>query len=190
MNREKIMKTFMKMKCEPELVFAVYVPRRAATMKREKPIMTIGIGSKIVLCNYVYHHIYIDFDNKNIIQNIVEYAQKYFRNKLWVIKETSKGYHLHVYYPFTRKEVDSYIARIKNLVDPKWLTLQRKRGFYVIRIAGKYNPLDIRTVMINPNLSEVPELALKYGMTWFLYLEHLSRILHKQIVSGELGEIL
>jgi len=163
--------------CRLEVTYGVYLPRRRAVDGREKPVPTLGLGSRVRVCGYEYHHLYVDFDRRNVLKNILEFAGSHFADKFFVVRRTRKGYHLLVFYPFTAKEVDGYIARLKSMVDRKWLTLQRRRGFYVIRVAGKYREQDIETVHVHvpvdPETGEVLEKRLRYGLFWFTLVELL-----------------
>ena len=161
----------------------MYLPRRAVLRNREKPLPALGVTSLLDKNGVQYHHLYIDIDSKENIEQVLRVYETFVEHDYPVtLLETKKGYHIRVYYPFKWQEVLKILSSIKWLVDPKWLNLQRKRKLIIIRIAGKYHRLDIRQLSSwYPEDKQLYKYALKYHLFLFI-VSHEYHRLSQQVI--------
>ncbi|NOZ31426.1 MAG: hypothetical protein GXO68_05740 [Crenarchaeota archaeon] len=130
---------------------------------RSKAYPTWGVGSKW----RDKHLIFFDIDGKGIT-NVIEYLVA--RDIPFIVMETAKGYHVIGLELVTWKQLNSMWTALKPAIDNKWITLQRKRGFAVLRVCGKYPCQDIKPVLAYYPKPVDPE-ALKF---LYLYLKMIS----------------
>ena len=126
----------------------LYQPRRKACNNRVKALPTIGITSHVGEGYGNRHFLFFDIDKKNldIVMQIVDTCMKDPRSRGFIVNETRKGYHVIIIGEFPWKVVNHYWSKFKNYLDRKWITLQRKRKYAILRVGGKYNR-DIKTIM-------------------------------------------
>jgi len=152
--------------------YVMYLPRRSAVHNHMKSYPSLGVISKVMN----YHHLYIDFDNRNTIENVLNVYEILCSTEIpSVILRTRKGYHIRAYFPFTWKDVMHILTKIKPMIDIKWLNLQRKRGLIIIRIAGKYPRKDIIALK---SCFQAEEPFKKYAILSNIVLEYVSTIFH------------
>jgi hypothetical protein len=123
------------------LQIGYYLPRRAVVKDRGKAIPTWAITS--TWCDG--HVIFFDVDG-NGVGSVIQYLIA--RDIPFIVARTRKGYHVIGLKLVSWKELNSMWSRLKPHLDSKWVTLQRKRGFAVLRVCGKYPCQDIRVELL------------------------------------------
>lgn len=125
--------------------FSIYLPRSRASA--EPPTITLGLGNKL---NDGYIPL-IDIDEKIPVKNLGDILRAGFKilGKCDVIvSETKKGYHVIWLTKTDWKTLNRLWAKLKHIIDRKWINMQRKRGYAVIRVRGKYRERDIKPIVI------------------------------------------
>ena len=110
--------------------------RRRACFSREKPVPAVGVAN-IVLEEPRRYIFFADFDRDTIPECLCREFNEY------IIARTRKGYHFIGFRMLAWKQLNSLWTRYKSYLDRKWINLQRKRGYAILRIAGKYRKHDI-----------------------------------------------
>jgi len=133
-------------------VIAMYKTRRRTTSGHQpvKPLV-LGIGSKI---NEKHHLLFMDVDNKKVdifqlLAQLLRTVEKMTGEIVdYIVSRTSKGYHIILLYPFTWRQVLHIWNKYKFCLDRKWINLQRKRQFAILRVSPKYNRGDIHILFV------------------------------------------
>ena len=138
--------------------FSIYIPKRKAVKNRQPALLTFGIGNEVRKNKYVP---VIDIDDKYGLKTIISTGYRLLNPSGYMIVSTTKGYHVIFFTIVNWSKLNSLWSKLKNFLDRKWITLQRKRGYAVLRVAGKYrcNDLKIMVFVVNDFLDP---LVCKY----------------------------
>jgi len=151
--------------CSFRLVVYDRISRRACA-DREPPVGAVGITSEFKYNGKVYHVLFFDVDGKLAhLANVLQYVRKLKCS--YVVVRTKKGYHVVCFGYFKWKEVQHHWRALKRTIDSKWINLQSKRKYAILRIAGKYSERDIKVVGVNVVEKNDPclnKLMLEYLM--------------------------
>ncbi len=153
--------------------FAIYLPKRKAVFKHMRPTVSLGIGNMIDNNKYIP---VMDIDKKINYKNLIEIIRGSWRvigYCGYVLVSTRKGYHI-IFETITNwKTLNRLWSKYKNVLDKKWIKLQRLRRFAILRVYGKYVENDICII----------EEALFHDNEWF----NKWYSLYKSLIGGRTG---
>lgn len=127
--------------------FSIYIPRRRACKKHSPSVVALGIGNMVAPNTYVP---LVDIDRKikrKGLYDIIRAGYNVFgRETGYYIASTMKGYHIIWHTLVDWRTLNRLWTRLKPYLDWKWVKLQRRRGYAVVRVRGKYSEKDIELI--------------------------------------------
>jgi len=145
------------------LEISIYLPKRRAVRGRGVSMVGLGIGNMISRNTYVP---LIDIDRRlkpSTLNDIIRCGCKLLNTNNYLIVETMKGYHIIWLTTVSWKMLNRLWTRLKEYIDRRWITLQRKRGYGILRVRGKYNEKDLKPVVLHiENVDKKTYVALSW----------------------------
>lgn len=158
------------------LEFSIYVPRRRSSSNR-RSCVALGIGNMIGPNEYIP---LVDIDRK-LDDIAIEYIVRTGWNVIgrsssrcgYIVTDTMKGHHVIWIDRVDWKTLNRLWTRLKPYLDRKWITVQRRRGYAVIRVRGKYPVRDLRVRKVYLNGGEEMDKVYRWVKLYLLLVGYL-----------------